>query len=207
MKHGTYYCQLCGELAYMGTPHECLVYDASIALQREIRCKWCNDMVRTQDSHFCSGKAMSESIKPINTAPVYGTPPEGTFSRGIRIGDAEGVGVDEGPVRNGSGAMKFDSDKPRYDLIDSEAIDELAKVLTFGAKKYEAHNWRRGINITRLCAALLRHIFSFLRGESNDPETGLSHVAHAMCCCMFILWTMKHKPDMDDRYRVDKSAI
>jgi hypothetical protein len=100
--------------------------------------------------------------------------------------------------------IKADDGKPRLDLVDSYAIEELAKVLTFGANKYAAHNWRNGLSISRLVAALLRHVYAFMRGEDIDPETGLSHIAHAMCNCSFILWTMKNKAEQDDRW---KSAI
>jgi hypothetical protein len=95
--------------------------------------------------------------------------------------------------------VKFDQDKPRMDLLDARAIEQLALVLSFGAKKYAAHNWRKGWAKSRLIAAALRHIFAYLRGENNDPESGLSHVAHAMCCCMFLLG-LEHRPDLDDRY-------
>lgn len=97
---------------------------------------------------------------------------------------------------------KFDSGKPRMDLLDSEAIMELSKVLEFGATKYRPdQNWRGGIGIQRLMASLLRHAFAFLGGEDNDSETGLSHIAHAMCNCMFIIWMAKHKPELDDRFK------
>lgn len=99
------------------------------------------------------------------------------------------------------GGVKFDSDKPRMELIDSYAAEELAKVLTFGAEKYAADNWRKGISYRRLIAAALRHTFALLRGEDNDAETGLSHAAHLMCCAMFLVWTVKHRPDMDDRWK------
>jgi hypothetical protein len=98
------------------------------------------------------------------------------------------------------GGIKHDQGKPRMELLDSQAISELAKVLTFGAQKYEAHNWRRGLKKTRLIAAALRHLFAYLGGEDKDPETGLSHAAHAMCCCMFILG-LEHREDLDDRFR------
>ena len=97
--------------------------------------------------------------------------------------------------------IKFDQEKPRMDLLDAYALIETAKVMTFGASKYEDHNWRKGMKYGRFIAALLRHIFAFMRGEDNDPETGLSHIAHAMCCCMFLLWTVKHRPDLDDRWK------
>ena len=97
-------------------------------------------------------------------------------------------------------AMKHDSEKVRMDLLDPRAIDQLAQVLTFGAKKYEAHNWRRGISKSRLLGAALRHLFAYMGGQDNDPESGLSHVAHAMCCCMFLLGLEK-RTDLDDRWK------
>ena len=96
--------------------------------------------------------------------------------------------------------IKHDGDKPRMDLLDAYAIEQLAQVLTFGAQKYAAHNWRNGLSYGRLIAAAFRHMFAFLRGESHDPETGLPHPAHAMCCMMFLVWMMKNRPDMDDRF-------
>lgn len=103
-----------------------------------------------------------------------------------------------------SGGMKFDQDKPMMDLLDSYAIEQLSAVLTFGAKKYASHNWRKGISYGRLIAAALRHLFAFLRGEDKDPESGLPHVAHAMCCCMFLLGMMNTRTDMDDRYKPEE---
>lgn len=102
-----------------------------------------------------------------------------------------------GPLTKG---LKYDGDKPRMDLLDPHAIEQLAKVLTFGATKYAAHNWRQGLHKSRLIAAGLRHLFAYLRGEDTDPETGLSHAAHAMCCCMFLLG-LEHRPELDDRWK------
>lgn len=102
-------------------------------------------------------------------------------------------------------AVKFDQDKPRMDLLDPRAMEQLAKVLTFGANKYAAHNWRKGLSKSRLLAAALRHLFAYLGGQDNDPETGLSHAAHAMCCCMFILG-LEHRPDLDDRFKAAQQS-
>jgi hypothetical protein len=104
--------------------------------------------------------------------------------------------------------VKYDGGKPDYSLLSSLAIDELAKVLTFGKKKYAAHNWRKGIVISRLIAAALRHLFALLRGETYDPETGLQHAAHAMCCCMFIIETLAAMDKaFDDRYVVAAPVV
>lgn len=103
-------------------------------------------------------------------------------------------------VAPAKGGVKFDGDKPRMDLIDRAAMEELGYVLGFGAKKYAAHNWRKGINYSRLVGAALRHIHAFNDGEDKDPESGYSHIGHAMCCLMFLMGTIKHNPDMDDRW-------
>lgn len=102
-----------------------------------------------------------------------------------------------GPLTEG---VKFDAGKARMDLLDPYAVGQLSHVLAFGAQKYAAHNWRMGISKGRLIAAALRHLFAYLGGQDKDDETGLSHVAHAMCCCMFILG-LEHRSDLDDRYK------
>jgi hypothetical protein len=82
---------------------------------------------------------------------------------------------------------KHDSDKPRYDLLPPVAIDLMAQVMTFGAKKYKPEGWRTVPDaVQRYQAALLRHSFAMLRGEVLDPESGLPHAAHAMCCAAFL---------------------
>ena len=67
-------------------------------------------------------------------------------------------------------------------------INEVGKVLTFGAEKYDPHNWRKVDDLqNRYSSAALRHIFAHIDGEDADEETGLSHLAHAICCLMFKL--------------------
>ena len=97
------------------------------------------------------------------------------------------------------GGVKFDSQKVRMDLLCPFAMEELAKVLTFGAKKYDSWNWTKGIKTCRLIAALLRHVFAYAKGEDVDPETGLHHMAHAMCCAMFVVGMPHYATGQDDR--------
>lgn len=101
--------------------------------------------------------------------------------------------------------IKYDQHKPRFDLLPSEALEEVAIILTFGAEKYGAHNWKGGIVYSRLVAAALRHIYAFLRGETIDPESGRPHIAHAICNLMFILYFMRVGPaSLDDRYKKEE---
>ena len=83
---------------------------------------------------------------------------------------------------------KHDQLKPRYDLLPAVAIDELAKVLTFGAEKYAPNSWRNVPDAkNRYRAALLRHTFAIQRGEMVDEESGLPHSAMAMCNAAFLV--------------------
>jgi hypothetical protein len=96
---------------------------------------------------------------------------------------------------------KYDQEKPRMDLLDADYLEGVANVLSFGARKYAAHNWRGGINYSRLIASLYRHLGAINRGEDIDPESGLPHVYHLGCNTMFLASMMKTRPDMDDRYK------
>ena len=97
---------------------------------------------------------------------------------------------------------KHDGGKTRLDLLSSTWIYGVGAVLTSGAAKYSAHNWRKGIKLSRLLGACLRHVFSYLGGENMDPETGKSHLLHASCCLMFAYELMETSPsETDDRYK------
>ena len=83
---------------------------------------------------------------------------------------------------------KYDGEKPKMYLLPPKALLEVSKVLTFGAAKYDEHNWKKLDNIqNRYSGAALRHIFAHIDGEEYDEETGLDHLAHAICCLMFKL--------------------
>tara|TARA_B110000444_G_scaffold134982_1_gene126801 strand:+ start:27513 stop:27812 length:300 start_codon:yes stop_codon:yes gene_type:complete len=84
--------------------------------------------------------------------------------------------------------IKYDSEKPDYSLIPPNALDDVAKVLTYGAKKYDRHNWQNLENLDdRYFAAAQRHLWALKRGETHDRETEIHHAAHAICCMMFLL--------------------
>lgn len=87
--------------------------------------------------------------------------------------------------------LKFDKDKPRMELLMRgmpRALQDVGKVLTFGARKYKAHSWQTvPNNVARYEAALTRHLLAHSSGEVLDPESGLSHLAHAACNALFLL--------------------
>jgi len=84
---------------------------------------------------------------------------------------------------------KFDTDKPRYDLLPPKALGLLVDCLTYGAKKYDDYNWRKdgGIDPNRLFAATQRHLWAWKEGEVLDKESGLPHLAHAATNLLMML--------------------
>lgn len=96
---------------------------------------------------------------------------------------------------------RYNTGKPRMDLLDPIAVHGLVAVLTKGAEKYTAHNWRQGLPYMEIIASMQRHIFAIAAGEDVDPETGLQHADHIQCNAMFLSNMMKTRPDMDDRWK------
>jgi hypothetical protein len=105
-----------------------------------------------------------------------------------------------------SGAIKHDQGKPGMNLLSREALEQIALVMDFGKEKYAAHNWRKGFQWSRPLSAAIRHIMAFNDGEDKDPESGLSHLAHAACCIMFLLEFEKTHKDLDDRWKPAEKA-
>lgn len=96
--------------------------------------------------------------------------------------------------------LRFNSGKLPYHLVSPYATKELVKVLDFGATKYAPRNWERGLKWESEClSSLLRHIEAWRSGEDNDPETGLSHMAHVMCNAMFLMHFISTGTGEDDR--------
>jgi len=96
---------------------------------------------------------------------------------------------------------KNDQDKPPLDLLTLEFLTGTAKALGFGAGKYGRHNFREGIDHSRLIAAALRHLNQYNAGTDEDAESGLSHLAHAAASLNMLMWMVENRPELDDRYK------
>src|SRR5574343_1469028 len=104
-----------------------------------------------------------------------------------------------------SKGIKHDQEKLMWSLLDTASIEGLIRVLMFGAKKYSAHNWRKGFDWTRLTDACQRHIAAILKGEDLDPETGELHAYHLLCEAMFLAAHMREGLGTDNRLKVQRS--
>ena len=95
--------------------------------------------------------------------------------------------------------VKHDQGKLPYDLIPPELLESVSKVLQFGANKYSARNWEKGMSWGRVFSALMRHMWAWWKGEKADPETGFSHLEHAACCIAFLVAYEQRGVGLDDR--------
>ena len=87
---------------------------------------------------------------------------------------------------------KYDEDKLQYSLIPSYALEQVAKNLTVGLKKYkERDNWKKVQGAEqRYLDALYRHLEAHRRGELYDADSSVPdmlHMAAVAVNAMFLL--------------------
>jgi len=66
--------------------------------------------------------------------------------------------------------LRYDDGKLRYDLMPPDAIEEIVRVFTVGARKYAERNWENGMKWGKCAAALERHLAKWKKGASRDEE-------------------------------------
>ena len=101
---------------------------------------------------------------------------------------------------NSNLGKKYDEAKPAMALLSPKGLEEEAKAMTYGAKKYGAYNWRKGISASRYLSAALRHITAILNGQLLDDESGLSHLGHAKANLGMLIQTLEDHPELNDLY-------
>lgn len=107
----------------------------------------------------------------------------------VRPQDFEVVKENNGFVVNEQGGIKGDGDKVRPTILLkdlNQSVQSVIRVLEYGAKKYSRANYAKVEN-ERYEDALGRHYMAYLTGEKNDSETGESHLAHVVCCALFMM--------------------
>lgn len=88
-------------------------------------------------------------------------------------------------------------------LIPSTAMEEQAWVHKLGAEKYGPYNWRHSkVCATTYIAAIMRHLNAWRDGQDKDPESGRSHLAHAMASCAIMLDAAAAGTLVDDRFKM-----
>jgi hypothetical protein len=88
----------------------------------------------------------------------------------------------------------------RHDLIPVGALSQVARHYGVGARKYAAHNWRRGYEWSKSYSALQRHATAFWAGEDIDAETDSPHMAAVAFHALALLTFLEEQRAFDDRY-------
>jgi hypothetical protein len=97
------------------------------------------------------------------------------------------------------GGLRHDQGKLRVDLLPADALQEVARVMTYGAHKYAERNWERGMPWSKVAGPLDRHWLDFKLGRRVDRETKLRTMAHVACNALFLLaYEMRGLHHLDD---------
>ncbi len=83
---------------------------------------------------------------------------------------------------------KDDDGKRRWRFLPLDVLNEVIDVLDQGADRYGVDNWKKCDDWDRYLDAMYRHISAWRLGEKNDPDSHRHHLAHAICCCIFLIW-------------------
>ena len=134
---------------------------------------------------------------PVEVESCQGTPVD--VSKRLRFDDIKHVDVMEtrhtDPDTGGQKGIK----QERFDLMPTEALEEIARVFGWGAGKYDDDNWRKGYKWGYSFGALMRHAWAFWRGEDRDQESGLHHLAHVAWHCLVMMTFDREGLGKDDR--------
>jgi hypothetical protein len=92
-----------------------------------------------------------------------------------------------------------------FSVIPTAALLHLGEVMRVGAKKYGPFNWRETpVPAETYVDAIGRHLLSWQDGESVDPESGMSHLAHIMASCAILIDAEENQMLHDDRPRAGR---
>lgn len=96
---------------------------------------------------------------------------------------------------------KLDEGKDLISLVPASTFKAVAKTMAYGMGKYPPHNWRQGMEWSRVINATFRHLLAFNEGEDIDPESKLPHLFHAMTNLSFLVEYYTQNLGTDDRYK------
>lgn len=91
------------------------------------------------------------------------------------------------PEVSETGGKKFLEGKLQWSLFPFAAAEKIQEVIDYGAKKYEKNNWKK-VPVEWFKDALMRHLKAYWSGEFYADDSKLSHLAHAACNLLFMIW-------------------
>ena len=108
--------------------------------------------------------------------------------------------MEANPTKSQPEGRKADAGKPRWSLLPRGTLLKVIQVLEAGAVKYDVENWKVVPDArTRYYDAMNRHLEAWWGGQKHDPETNIHHLAHAVCCALFLMWLDEPEVVVEDR--------
>lgn len=79
--------------------------------------------------------------------------------------------------------------KADFSLLPWGALKEVVAAFECGNTKYGRGTWRLRNDGSRNAyfAACQRHLIAWFEGEGKDPESGHSHLGHAVACLLILI--------------------
>lgn len=148
--------------------------------------------MRDEDAHPVLASYMHAFVQRVRTAvdPVPDMPDARAFET-IKGPD---------PTKDTNPKDAIGATKIPLDLVPSTAIAVAALAHLDGACKYGRWNWRiAGVRASIYVAAAMRHIEAWNNGEDNDPDSGVSHLGHALACLNILIDAAACSKLTDDR--------
>lgn len=110
-----------------------------------------------------------------------------------------------GPPPGYESFIKAEESNPALELIPTDALMEVGRVLWFATSKYGPELWRQDpTTIKARIGSAIRHLYKANKGEDLDPQTGCYHLAHSIVQSLFALEYQLHPemfPDADNRFK------
>lgn len=99
-------------------------------------------------------------------------------------------------------AQRANKGKVQWSLAYWPAVEEMVRVLEYGASKYSADNWKQGQNREELLESMQRHVLALMKGEEEDSDPKAiptHHIGHIMCNCMFYFYHLTNDTFTSER--------
>lgn len=110
--------------------------------------------------------------------------------------DANLPPLPDGNPKTAAGALKT----PLLSVIPAPPLIQVGEVMRLGRNKYGPFNWRaQPVTASTYIDAAMRHLMSWWDGETVDPESGESHLAHAVAGLFVIMDAIATGNATDDR--------
>lgn len=90
--------------------------------------------------------------------------------------------------------MKADTNKTKWSLLPWDALKVVVYVFMAGNQKEgrKPNDWKEDTSPEKYFDACMRHLTTWISGERIDTESGRSHLAHAVCCLLIMMWGELH---------------